>query len=311
MDYNTVSFPGLGIGEFKIDPTAFRISNNIRIQWYAIIICVAILTAFYVCDRLAKRFSIKSDDLFDLLLIGLPVCFVGARIWYVLGDLDSFHSFMEVIAVWNGGLAIYGGIFSAALVTFFFCKKRKLSVLNLLDLVSIGFLIGQAIGRWGNFANVEVFGVQTDLPWRMGVGVDCIAEYVHPLFFYESLWNVFGLLLIFIFLDFRKYRGEVFFFYTAWYGIGRAWMESLRDASFNLHIFGLRVNLVLAIIAAAFGVFGILFLHLRKPNALAIGSPKPASSDPEYIKQFTEAADKDNGGEKPAEPEETQNGNKD
>lgn len=292
MNYNTVSFPGFGIGEFTIDPTAFKITDNITIEWYAIIICVGILTAYFVCDRLTKRFSIKSDDLLDAMLIGLPAGFVGARLWYILGDLGSFHSFMDVISVWNGGLAIYGGIFASCLAVFFVCRHKKISFLSLLDLMAIGFLIGQIIGRWGNFANVEVFGVQTDLPWRMGVGVNTIAEYVHPLFLYESLWNLVGLLLIFGYMDSRKFKGELFLWYTAWYGIGRAWMEPLRDSSYNLHIFGLRINMVLAITAAVLAVGLIIFVFLRRPARLMLAKgTQSEEAESDYVAQFDYAAE--------------------
>lgn len=300
MDYNTVSFPGLGIGEFKINPTAFKITDNITVEWYAIIICVAILTAYFVCDRLAKRFEIKSDDILDGLLIGLPAGFVGARIWYILGDLKSFDSFMDMISVWNGGLAIYGGVFGACISTYFVCRHKKISFLNLMDLVGIGFMIGQIIGRWGNFANVEVFGIQTDLPWRMGVGVNCIAEYVHPLFLYESLWNLLGLLLIFAYMDSRKFKGELFFMYTAWYGIGRACMEPLRDGAYNLRIFGLRINMVLAIVLAVAAIAVIVLIRLRKPAGLMI--TRTEEPQEAYEPQFDYAVEE----EEPAKTEENE-----
>lgn len=305
MDYNTVSFPGLGIGEFTINPTAFKITDNFTIEWYAIIICVGILTAYFVCDRLAKRFDVKSDDILDVLLFALPGGFIGARLWYILGDLESFDSFYDMIAVWNGGLAIYGGIIFGCLTGYFVCRYKKISFLNLLDLGGIGFMIGQIIGRWGNFANVEVFGVQTDLPWRMGVGVNCIAEYVHPLFLYESLWNLLGLLIIFAYMDSRKFKGEIFLMYTAWYGIGRAWMEPLRDSSYNLRIFGLRVNMILAIVAAVAAIALIVYVRIRKPAALMIEKTAPVEEGPVYEAQFGYAMDSQEPAEETEEePEE-------
>lgn len=292
MDYNTVSFPGLGIGEFTINPTAFKITENITIEWYAIIICVGILAAFFACDRLAKRFDLVSDHILDVLLVSLPAGFIGARVWYILGDLQNFDSFMDMIAVWNGGLAIYGGIFGGCLAAYFVCRFKKISFLNMLDLASIGFMIGQCIGRWGNFANVEVFGVQTDLPWRMGVGVDCIAEYVHPLFLYESLWNLLGLLFIVAYMDSRKFRGELFLMYTAWYGIGRAWMENLRDVTYNLHIFGLRINLVLAALAAVVAIALIILIRVRKPQRFMIQREMAKNDEkPGYKPQFDYAVE--------------------
>lgn len=304
FDFNTVSFPGLGIGEFTINPTAIPITEHITIEWYAIFICIGILVAYFVGDRLAPRFGIDRDDLLDAMLVGLPAGFIGARLWYILGDLDGFHSFMDVIAVWNGGLAIYGGVIAAFIAAIFFCyfknkrkDKPKLSFFSLLDLVSIGFMIGQIIGRWGNFANVEVFGQATDLPWRMGVGSDLvgIVEEVHPLFLYESLWNLVGLFLILGYLDFRKYRGEVFLFYTLWYGIGRAWMEPMRNPMYNLGSNGVLFNMVLAIGMAAIALLALVLLYWKKPALLKIPEEqlKNSAKKPkkEYESQFGYAKD--------------------
>lgn len=297
-----MSFPGLGIGEFTINPTAFKITDNITIEWYAIIICIGILAAYFICDRLAKRFDIKGDDIIDGMLVGLPAGFIGARVWYILGDLDSFDSFMDMISVWNGGLAIYGGVLGAVLAVAVFCKVKKISLPNLLDLVAIGFMIGQIIGRWGNFANVEVFGVQTELPWRMGVGVDCIAEYVHPLFLYESLWNLLGLLIILGYMDFRKYKGELFLMYMTWYGIGRAWMEPMRDVAYNLHIFGLRINMVLALALALVSFGALVFVWVKKPARLKLAVAK-AEDKPQYVPQFDYAVHEEEAEESASQKE--------
>lgn len=310
MNCNTVSFPGFGIGEFTIDPTAIRITENITIEWYAIIICIGILAAYFICDRLAPRFQIDRENLLDAMLIGLPAGFIGARLWYILGDLENFDSFMDVIAVWEGGLAIYGGIMGACVAAFFLCRHKKISMLNLLDLVAIGFMIGQMIGRWGNFANVEVFGVQTELPWRMGVGIDCIAEYVHPLFLYESIWNLIGLLMIFAYMDFRKAKGEIFLLYTVWYGIGRAWMEPLRDSAYNLRIFGLRVNMVLAIVAVLAALAALLLIYIKKPARLMLIREADSQKLPKevYEAQFDYAMESEEDPEQETDEEDEENG---
>ncbi|MBQ7971029.1 MAG: prolipoprotein diacylglyceryl transferase [Clostridia bacterium] len=299
MDYNAVSFPGFGIGEFKINPTVFSIiPGKLTIEWYALIICVGLVVTYIVCDLLTDRFDVSKDDLLDVLLFGLPAGFIGARIWYILGDLESFDSFLEMISVWNGGLAIYGGIFGGCLAGYFVCRYKKVSFLNMLDLSAIGFMVGQIIGRWGNFANVEVFGIETDLPWRMGVNIMNDAgialnewTYVHPLFLYESLWNLIGLLLIFAYMDSRKFKGELFLLYTAWYGIGRAWMEPLRDTTYNLHIFGIRVNMVLAIAIAVFAIAALIVLYIRKPARFVRVKKEPESIEAAYEKQFSYAVD--------------------
>lgn len=299
MDYNAVSFPGFGIGEFKINPTVFSIiPGKLTIEWYALIICVGLVVTYIVCDLLTDRFDVSKDDLLDVLLFGLPAGFIGARIWYILGDLESFDSFLEMISVWNGGLAIYGGIFGGVFAGYLVCRYKKVSFLNMLDLSAIGFMVGQIIGRWGNFANVEVFGIETDLPWRMGVNIMNDAgialnewTYVHPLFLYESLWNLIGLLLIFAYMDSRKFKGELFLLYTAWYGIGRAWMEPLRDTTYNLHIFGIRVNMVLAIAIAVFAIAALIVLYIRKPARFVRVKKEPESIKSAYEKQFSYAVD--------------------
>lgn len=301
MDYNAVSFPGFGIGEFKINPTFFSIiSGKLTIEWYALIICVGLVAAYIVCDLMADRFDVSKDDILDVLLFGLPAGFIGARIWYILGDLENFDSFLEIISVWNGGLAIYGGIFGGCLAGYLVCRYKKVSFLNMLDLSAIGFMVGQIIGRWGNFANVEVFGIETDLPWRMGVNIMNDAgitfsewSYVHPLFLYESLWNLIGLLLIFAYMDSRKFKGELFLLYAAWYGIGRAWMEPLRDTAYNLHIFGIRVNMLLAIAIAVFAIAAIVVLYIRKPSRFVRVKKETELIKPAYEKQFSYAVDEE------------------
>lgn len=297
MDYNAVSFPGFGIGEFKINPTVFSIiPGRLTIEWYALIICVGLVVTYIVCDLLSNRFDVRKDDILDVLLFGLPAGFIGARIWYILGDLESFDSFLEMVSVWNGGLAIYGGIFGGCLAGYLVCRYKKVSFLNMLDLSAIGFMVGQIIGRWGNFANVEVFGIETDLPWRMGVNIMNDAgvalgewSYVHPLFLYESLWNLIGLLLIFAYMDSRKFRGELFLLYTAWYGIGRAWMEPLRDTTYNLHIFGIRINMLLAIAIAVLAIAALIVLYVRKPARFVRAKKETEAKKTAYEKQFTYA----------------------
>jgi phosphatidylglycerol:prolipoprotein diacylglycerol transferase len=302
MNYNAVSFPGLGIGEFKINPTVFNIiPGKLTIEWYALIICAGLLVAYFVCDRLSERFDITKDDVLDVLLFGLPAGFVGARLWYILGDLQNFDSFLDMISIWNGGLAIYGGIFGGCLAGYFVCRYKKVAFTNMLDLAAIGFMVGQVIGRWGNFANVEVFGIETDLPWRMGVnfmneyGI-ALGEwsYVHPLFLYESLWNLLGLLAILGYMDSRKFKGELFLMYTAWYGIGRAWMEALRSTEYNLHIFGIRVNMLLAILLAIVAIGLLIYIRVRKPERL-MRNVESSEEEKEvvYERQFDYASERE------------------
>lgn len=290
MNYDAVSFPNLGIGEIKLDPVAFNIGENISIRWYAIIICLGIIVAYIVCNKLRRRFGILEDDFLDCLLYTLPIAFIGARLTYVLGDLDSFDSFMDVISIWNGGIAIYGGIIFAALSVFTICKIKKCDFRSMLDLMAIGLLIGQIIGRWGNFVNIEVYGVETNLPWAMGIGyyTEGPSELVHPLFLYEILWNTIGLVLILGYLDYRKFKGEVFLWYMAWYGLGRGLMEPLRDPTFNLQLFGIRIMIVLALALCVASLVLIFIFRKRSTGYVTEPVTEQAEPDPDesYERQF-------------------------
>ncbi len=270
-----VSFPGLFPGlEINIDPVALHIGHGV--YWYGIIIAAGFLLAVLFCARRAHRYGIEKDHLYDLLIVATPLGIIGARLYYVIFYLDLFRnadgsfSFSKAIAIWDGGLAIYGGVIVAVLTVFFFCRHKKISVGAMLDLGCMGLLIGQMIGRWGNFVNREAFGAETTLPWRMRLweSADQFIE-VHPTFLYESLWNLLGLLLIvFVVEKVRKFDGENFCFYLFWYGLGRAWIEGLRTDSlylFDWTIFGapIRVSqalsVVLCVAAAAVLIYQLVW----------------------------------------------------
>ena len=292
MYYDAVSFPGLGIGQIKLNPTAISITENINIQWYAIFIVIGIVVAYFVCNNMRSKFGIKEDDFLDCILFAIPIAFVGARLTYVLGDLDSFHSFMDVIAIWNGGLAIYGGVVFAAVSVVVICKIKKCNFASMLDVMAVGLLIGQMIGRIGNFVNIEVYGVETTLPWATGIGYYGYGEeiLVHPLFLYEILWNLIGFILIYGYKNMRKFNGEVFLWYMAWYGLGRALMEPLRDSQYNLTLFGVRIMLVFAIAMFVLASAGVLLLRRKTPTFLIIEEQVQQEADTDiendYENQF-------------------------
>ncbi len=262
---NTVSFPGLGIGEFALNSQAFSI-GGISVKWYAICICLGLILAFIYGERKAEYFGINNDDFLDLVLIGVPSGLVGARIGYILMDLDAFPDFKSMISVWNGGLSIYGGLIAAFISIAITCKIKKINMFGVFDLAASGIMIGQMLGRIGNFFNIEVYGVQTNLPWRMGIGFNGISQYVHPLFLYEILWNLIGFVLILAFLDQRKFKGEVFLWYSAWYGLGRAWMEGLRDAEFQLTYGAIKINQMIAVIAVVGALAAWIFFRFVKTS---------------------------------------------
>lgn len=267
-----IAFPGLGL-EFNLNPIAFSIFGW-PIHWYGIIIAAGFLLAVAYCTRVSKRFGIQEDDLLDLLFYAVPLSIIGARLYYVIFYLDLYRredgslDFGAMVRIWDGGLAIYGGVIAATLTLLVFCKVKKLPFLAFADVGVYGLLIGQAVGRWGNFVNVEAYGGETTLPWRMGIyevvsGVSVYKE-VHPTFLYESLWNVVGLiLLILVARRGRKFDGQIFLGYVLWYGFGRGLIEGLRTDSLYFFSTGIRVSQMLGF-ASALAAAVVLVLLWRR-----------------------------------------------
>ena len=273
---NTVSFPDLGL-EFTLNRVAFTLPVLDRpVYWYGVIITCGLILAVYLCSRWGKRFGITEDNIIDMMLFAVPAALVAIRVYYVVFNLDMYRrgdgslDWGRIVNYGDGGLAIYGAIISSAIVLLIFCRKKKLSFLAYADLGVHGLFIGQLIGRWGNFMNVEAYGSATALPWRM-CGPSIAAEMlqngyvdqagyeailsgalgVHPTFFYESAWNLVGLIVVYWMGKRRRFDGECFLFYFFWYGLGRAWIEGLRTDSlylFGWELFGvpIRVSQLLA-----------------------------------------------------------------
>ena len=264
-----ISFPGLGIPEFSVDRVAFEIkigSLTLAVTWYGMIICLGIILAFsYVVYR-AGQAGISFDSLLDFALFTVPLAIIGARLYYVIFNPGSFNSLYDIIAIWEGGLAIYGAIIVGAIVVFCVAKYKKISFMLMADMAAPAVMLGQLIGRWGNFMNGEAFGGETTLPWRMGVCnrlTNFETLYVHPTFLYESLWNLTGFILINIFYKKKKFRGEVMFWYFSWYGLGRAFIETLRTDSLYLGNTGIRVSSLVGAVCVLVCVPIIVFLRVR------------------------------------------------
>ncbi len=253
-----VSFPGLGI-DLNIDRVAFSVFG-FDIYWYALLIMTGFVLAVVYATLNAKRFNIKVDPLIDVILVGLVCGIIGARAYYVIFRLDTYDNFWDMINIRDGGLAIYGGVIAAFLSGVVMCKIEKLDVWSVFDVAAIGFLIGQGIGRWGNFMNQEAFGSYTDLPWGMYSEntfytqiVNGTTEFVgpttvHPCFLYESIWCLWGFVVLhFISKYYYKFRGQMFLCYLLWYGLGRAWIEGLRTDSLWIVDNVIKVSQALAI----------------------------------------------------------------
>ena len=266
MYSNPIEFPGLGIGPFDPNPTAFSVFG-ISIQWYAIMIAFGLFMAILYCSRRTHEVGIKQDDVIDALFFAVPMAIVGARLYYVVFNFSHFrYDLIRIFYIREGGLAIYGSVIFALLTAYIFARVKKISALSLLDIGAIGFLIGQSIGRWGNFMNREVFGTVTDLPWRMEIYVPELGERaaVHPAFLYESLWNAAGFLLLHFLLPKRRFEGQLLLIYVAWYGLGRGFIEGLRTDSLYLFNTGLRVSQVLAFSSFAIAVGLLVYFHVVK-----------------------------------------------
>ena len=293
---NSVAFPKLGL-EFEFNPVAFSI-GDIHVAWYGILIAAGILLAMVFAMTQCKKFGIIADKLMNAALGGDIGGIIGARAYYVIFTWDQYKDDLSsIFKTWEGGMAIYGGLIGGLVVGLLVAKISKIRIRPALDITSMGFLIGQSIGRWGNFINVEAFGGNTDLPWGMtspsitaylqehyselsalGMNVDSTAP-VHPCFLYESLWCALGFLLLFLYRKHRKFDGEIFLMYSVWYGAGRFVIEGLRTDS--LTIGTIRVSQLLAGLVVVAGV--ILWL--------VITSRIRTRHDPEYLKLYVNTDD--------------------
>lgn len=250
--------------------------SPVTIRWYGVIIAFGFTLAVLFGGRLAYVWKIDINKMIDVLIYGAFCGIIGARAYYVISEWDYYGSHpSEILMTWHGGLAIYGGLIGGLLAAFIVCKVEKINILNLLDLCGMSFLIGQGIGRWGNFANQEAFGVNTDLPWGMysektnayltrlirsgtELTVDPSAP-VHPTFLYESLWCLLSFLFIYLFYKkFRKFSGQLFLLYGILYGAERAFVEGLRTDSLYIGDTNLRISQLLSIALVA--VCGVLFV---------------------------------------------------
>ena len=244
MQYTTISFPSLGL---EMDPIRSFSIGPLEIHLYGVIIALGLLLAVLYACRRSKAFGIKDDDILDGVLWVTPFSILCARLYYCIFSWEQYASDpVSILYIWEGGLAIYGGVLGALSGVAVFCRYKKIKVTALLDLVSLGFLIGQSVGRWGNFFNREAFGAATDSFFRMGLFNTVTGQwaYYHPPFLYESVWNLIGFTLLHFLSKHRQYDGQIALGYAAWYGLGRCFIEGLRVDSLYWGPF--RVSQVLA-----------------------------------------------------------------
>ena len=248
---NEIAFPWLGIGPLEINRVALRV-GPFTVYWYGVIICLGLVLGLCYLYFRIRQFGLNSDNLTDLALFTIPCAIVGARLYYVLTSLEQYHSFYEVVAIWEGGIAIYGAVISGAVAVYLVCRFKRFPTLKVFDSIAPAVMLGQIAGRWGNFFNAEAYGVADKYeffgkffdissmseanPLRMVInGVT-----LHPTFLYESIWNTVGFVLINIMWNKKKFDGEVLLWYLSWYGLGRSFIEGFRGDS--LYIGGMRIS---------------------------------------------------------------------
>ena len=262
-NFGTISFPFLGL---EMDPPRSLSLGPVNIHLYGLMIALGLLLAVVYACRRSKEFGIKEDDILDGVLWVTPFAILCARAYYCIFSWEQYADDpISVLYIWHGGLAIYGGVIGAVLGVIVLCKIKKLKIATLLDLVLMGFLIGQSVGRWGNFFNREAFGAETDSFFRMGLHnvKTGVTAYFHPTFLYESLWNAAGFVLLHFMSKKRKFDGQIALMYVAWYGLGRCLIEGLRVDSLWWGPF--RVSQLLAGVSCLVAV-GILLWQNFKPH---------------------------------------------
>lgn len=283
-----IAFPGLGIDGFSVSKVAFSLGGKIEVRWYGILITLGIVLAFLYSYWRGKRSEgIVLDDVIDIGLWTVILGVIGARLYYVLTTLDQYDSVGEAIAIWNGGLAIYGGIIGGCIGIVIACKIKKIKWQKAFDMAGPGVMIAQALGRWGNFFNGEAYGyaIKDTTTYyffnseyhpasgegtlfhalRMGVshGDRVITRYYHPTFFYECIWNIIGFVLINLLYKKKKFDGQIALMYFVWYGFGRMFIEGFRTDSLYVPGTGIRISQLLGLLCVLVGGAMLAFFLLR------------------------------------------------
>ncbi len=295
FDTTIVSFPGLGIGETELNKIAFTLFGKLEVRWYGLIITLGILFAVvYVMWRGKKNEHVIADDIIDIALLTVILGVIGARAYYVLTSLDQYDTLGEALAIWNGGLGIYGGIIGGCLGIVIMCLIKKISWRKLFDMAAPGVMIAQAMGRWGNFFNGEAYGYaigdttrffffNKELvltsgegtifnTFRMGLDQWGITTYYHPTFLYESAWNILGFVIVNILYKHKRFHGQWALFYFAWYGFGRMFIEGFRTDSLYVPGTNIRISQLLGLLffIGAGAALIVLTILTRKREPLLV-----------------------------------------
>lgn len=316
---NTIGFPGLGL-EFTVNETAFTLFG-LKVQWYGIILTIGIILASMLFYRLTvKREKIPEDHILNIALITIPVAIIGARFTYVITNLSDYETIWDALNIRGGGLAIYGSVVFGFFSILLYCKVKKLPFYKIVDIASLSVMVGQIIGRWGNFINAEAFGVSKNiknLPWRMTIrenGGPVMT--VHPTFLYESLWNLLGFLILYRLYKKKKFDGQICLVYVAWYGFGRGLIEFLRTDSLR-GIFGEKLFVYFGLGSFVIATT-LLIILLRKAKKHeeelkvyqeVYGSVENTKEEPSYTAEQIDTTEETNDGEDTPDEGETHGNN--
>lgn len=243
----------------------------IQIYWYSIMILLGIILGIFIILKESKKFKIEQDFMLNLFFYTIPIAIIGARIYFVLFHLDYYsNNFMEIFKIWEGGLAIHGAILAGLIFIIYYCHKYKYDVGRILDIVIVGLIIGQIIGRWGNFFNQEAYGPVTSLSFLKSIhlpkfiidGMYINGVYHHPTFLYESIWNFFGLVVLLLLRRCKHIKvGQLTSVYLIWYGCGRFLIETLRQDSLMLG--SIKIAQFVSLIMVIFGMILVIYLNKR------------------------------------------------
>ncbi|MCL1835361.1 MAG: prolipoprotein diacylglyceryl transferase [Oscillospiraceae bacterium] len=282
METAVISFPMFGEG-FTLDLPHYITIFGFNIYIYGLFITAGFVLAGVYIYRRREAIGLTSDNILDVIIMAVPCGIVGARLYYAIFNAEYYFGagkWLNIFKLREGGLAVYGGVIGGGLAFYIYSRVKKVPFGKLLDAAGFGLLIGQAVGRWGNFFNREAFGTETDMPWRMGLSTASGTQYVHPAFLYESLWNIAGIALLHLFSKKfkRSFYGQYFLLYVAWYGFGRFMIEGLRTDSEFLFSTDIRVSQLLAALSLCVAL-GILVrnrvrgVSIQDEPALAEGMP--------------------------------------
>ena len=264
MQNAIISFPMFGL--VLNPPSGFSVFG-FEIHFYGLFLGLGLLMGAVYGLKRCQDFGLTQDNVLDMLIFAVPSAVIFSRLYYIAFDLGTYlrDPLRIITGLRTGGLTIYGVVFGAVLGAWICSRIKKIDFISFVDMGAMGLLIGQAIGRWGNFMNRELFGVPTNLPWRMGLTWGGQTIYVHPTFLYESLWNTLGLILLHTYSKKgnRPYKGQLFIFYLGWYGLGRTWIELIRDPSQNMFLFWIPINLLIAVLCVIGAVVANYLLTKR------------------------------------------------